>query len=554
MPEAPTDFIRQRIRRDLAEGVTDAVVTRFPPEPNGYLTIGHAKSICLNFGVAEEFGGRTYLRFDDTNPLKESEEFVRAIQRDVAWLGFSWGEAATFASDYFEALYGFAEQLVERGKAYVDSQTAEEIAAARGSFSEAGRPSPFRNRPVAENLDLFRRMRAGEFPDGAHVLRAKIDMAASNIVMRDPVLYRIRHATHHRTGDNWCIYPMYDFTHCLSDALEGITHSLCTLEFENNRELYDWVLDNVDVNFHPPQIEFSRLNLEFTVMSTRFFRTLVEGGHVAGWDDPRLPTISGLRRRGYTPEMIRDFCRRVGVTKQENRVAMELLDFCARQALEDTAPRAMAVLDLLPVTIVNYPSEVDETLEAPWHGKHAEMGTRPLTFGRALAIEREDFMAEPPRKYRRLSPGALVRLRYGYVIRCDEAVRDETGRVAELRCTYFPESKSGSDTSGLKPKGVIHWVSRRSALPAVVRVYDRLFSVPAPSPDNMATELNPDSLAVAEALVEPALVDAEAERFQFERVGYFFKDPVEHSPESPVFNRIVTLRDSYKPGDAPSAR
>ena len=547
MPEESSDFIRHRIRQDLSEGVTDTVVTRFPPEPNGYLTIGHAKSICLNFGVAEEFGGRTFLRFDDTNPLQESEEFVRAIQRDVAWLGFSWGDAATFASDYFEALYGFAEQLVERGKAYVDSQSAEEIAATRGTFTTPGTESPYRGRPVAENLDLFRRMRAGEFPDGAHVLRAKIDMAASNIVMRDPVLYRIRHATHHRTGDDWCIYPMYDFTHCLSDALEGITHSLCTLEFENNRELYDWVLDNVDVNFHPPQIEFSRLNLEFTVMSTRFFRMLVEGGHVAGWDDPRMPTIAGLRRRGYTPQMIRDFCQRVGVTRQENRVAMELLDFCARQALEDTAPRGMAVLDPLPVTIVNYPRDEDETLEAPWHGKRPEMGTRAITFGRSLAIEREDFMEEPPRKFRRLSPGGLVRLRHGYVVRCDEVVRDDAGEVVELRCTYFPESKSGSDTSGLKPKGVVHWVSRQSGRAAVVRVYDRLFSVPAPAPDRMEEELNPASLEVAEAIVEPALVAADAERFQFERVGYFFKDPVEHSTRTPVFNRIVTLRDSYRP-------
>ncbi|MYE81566.1 MAG: glutamine--tRNA ligase/YqeY domain fusion protein [Gammaproteobacteria bacterium] len=547
MPEESSDFIRQRIRQDLSEGVTNTVVTRFPPEPNGYLTIGHAKSICLNFGVAEEFGGRTFLRFDDTNPLKESEEFVEAIQRDVAWLGFSWGDAATFASDYFQALYGFAEQLVERGKAYVDSQSAEEIAATRGTFTTPGKESPHRDRPVAENLDLFRRMRAGEFPDGAHVLRAKIDMTASNIVMRDPVLYRIRHATHHRTGDDWCIYPMYDFTHCLSDALEGITHSLCTLEFENNRELYDWVLDNVDVNFHPPQIEFSRLNLEFTVMSTRFFRKLVEGGHVAGWDDPRLPTISGLRRRGYTPEMIRDFCQRVGVTRQENRVAMELLDFCARQALEDTAPRGMAVLDPLPVTIVNYPSDEDETLEAPWHGKHPEMGARAITFGRSLAIEREDFMEEPPRKFRRLSPGGLVRLRYGYVIRCDEVVRDDGGAVVELRCTYFPESKSGGDTSGLKPKGVVHWVSRQSGRAAAVRVYDRLFSVPAPTPDNMEGELNPASLEVAQAIVEPGVVEADTERFQFERVGYFFKDPVEYSRETPMFNRIVTLRDSYRP-------
>ena len=547
MPEESSDFIRHRIRQDLSEGVTDTVVTRFPPEPNGYLTIGHAKSICLNFGVAEEFGGRTFLRFDDTNPLKESEEFVEAIQRDVAWLGFSWGDAATFASDYFEALYGFAEQLVERGKAYVDSQSAEKIAATRGTFTTPGTESPYRGRAVAENLDLFRRMRAGEFPDGAHVLRAKIDMAASNIVMRDPVLYRIRHATHHRTGDDWCIYPMYDFTHCLSDALEGITHSLCTLEFENNRELYDWVLDNVDVNFHPPQIEFSRLNLEFTVMSTRFFRKLVEGGHVAGWDDPRMPTIAGLRRRGYTPQMIRDFCQRVGVTRQENRVAMELLDFCARQALEDTAPRGMAVLDPLPVTIVNYPSDEDETLEAPWHGKHPEMGARAITFGRSLAIEREDFMEEPPRKFRRLSPGGLVRLRYGYVIRCDEVVRDDAGAVVELRCTYFPESKSGSDTSGLKPKGVIHWVSRQSGRAAAVRVYDRLFSVPAPVPDNMEEELNPASLEVVQAIVEPAVVETDTERFQFERVGYFFRDPVEHSTETPVFNRVVTLRDSYRP-------
>ena len=554
MPDDLNDFIRQRIRGDLAQGVTDTVVTRFPPEPNGYLTIGHAKSICLNFGVAQEFGGRTYLRFDDTNPLQESDEFVAAIERDVAWLGFSWGETATFASDYFEALYAFAEQLIERGKAYVDSQSAEEIAASRGSFTRPGTPSPYRDRSPAENLDLFRRMRAGEFPDGGHVLRARIDMAASNIVMRDPVLYRIRHATHHRTGDDWCIYPMYDFTHCLSDALEGITHSLCTLEFENNRELYDWVLDNVDVNFHPPQIEFSRLNLEFTVMSTRFFRKLVEGGHVAGWDDPRLPTISGLRRRGYTPEMIRDFCKRVGVTRQENRVAMELLEFCARQALEDTAPRAMAVLDPLPVTIVNYPSDDDETLDAPWHGKYHEMGSREITFGRSLVIEREDFMADPPRKYRRLSPGALVRLRYGYVIRCDEVVRDDDGVVRELRCTYFPDSKSGSDTSGLKPKGVIHWVSRQTGRAAAVRVYDRLFSVPAPSPDNMAAELNPASLHIADAIVEPALVEADAARFQFERVGYFYKDPVEHAPGTPVFNRIVTLRDSYRPGGTPSAR
>ncbi len=540
------DFIRDRVRRDLADGVVGGVVTRFPPEPNGYLTIGHAKSICLNFGIAREFGGKTFLRFDDTNPLKESREFVDAIQRDVSWLGFPCG-TVTFASDYFESLYQFAERLVEGGLAYVDSQSAEDVAAARGSFTEPGRESPCRDRSIDENLNLFRRMRAGEFSDGAHVLRARIDMAAPNLVMRDPVLYRIRHATHHRTGDDWCIYPMYDFTHCLCDALEGVTHSLCTLEFENNRELYDWVLDNAGVNVHVPQIEFSRLNLEYTVMSTRFFRTLVERGSVAGWDDPRLPTLAGLRRRGYTPETLREFCRRIGVTKQENRVEMELLEFCARSALEDAAPRGMAVLDPLPVTITNYPSDEDEELEAPWHQKRPELGTRRITFGRSVVIERDDFMESPPRRYRRLSPGEMVRLRHGFIIRCDEVIRSADGQPSELRCTYFPESRSGSDTSGLRPKGVVHWVSRASGVAAEVRLYDRLFSVPAPSPANMEEELNPDSLAIRSALVEPALVEAEASRFQFERLGYFYKDPVDHSATSPVFNRIVTLRDSYRP-------
>ena len=540
------DFIRHRVRRDLADGVVGGVVTRFPPEPNGYLTIGHAKSICLNFGIAREFGGKTFLRFDDTNPLKESQEFVDAIQRDVSWLGFPWG-TVTFASDYFESLYQFAERLIEGGLAYVDSQSAEDVAATRGSFTEPGRESPYRDRTIDENRDLFRRMRAGEFSDGAHVLRARIDMAAANLVMRDPVLYRIRHATHHRTRDDWCIYPMYDFTHCLCDALEGVTHSLCTLEFENNRELYDWVLDNAGVNAHVPQIEFSRLNLEYTVMSTRFFRMLVDRGSVAGWDDPRLPTLAGLRRRGYTPETLREFCRRIGVTKQENRVEMELLEFCARNALEDDAPRGMAVLDPLPVTVTNYPSGEDEVLEAPWHQKRPELGTRRITFGRSLAIERDDFMESPPRRYRRLSPGEMVRLRHGFIIRCDDVVRDGDGQPTELRCTYFPESKSGSDTSGLRPKGVVHWVSRSTAVASDVRLYDRLFRVPAPSPDNMEEELNPDSLTVCKALVELALVEAEASRFQFERLGYFYKDPVDHSVTAPVFNRIVTLRDSYRP-------
>ena len=547
MPEDLKDFIRHRIRRDLAAGRHDAVVTRFPPEPNGTLTIGHAKSICLNFGVAEEFGGRTYLRFDDTNPLRESQEYVDAIERDVAWLGFSWGERATFASDYFEQLYGFAEQLIERGRAYVDSQSAAQIAATRGSFSKPGTPSPWRDRTVEENLALFRRMRAGEFGDGEQVLRAKIDMAAPNLVMRDPVIYRIRHATHHRTGDAWCIYPMYDFTHCLCDALEGVTHSLCTLEFENNRELYDWVLDHVDINFHPPQIEFSRLNLEYTVMSTRFFRELIERGHVTGWDDPRLPTIAGLRRRGYTAAMIRDFCERVGVTRQENRVAMELLEFCARSALEDTAPRGMAVLHPLPVTITNYPQREGETLTAPWHPKRPEMGERALEFGPALAIEREDFSDDPPRKYRRLSPGAMVRLRHGYIIRCDEVVRNAEGAPTELRCTYFPNSKSGADVSGLKPKGVIHWANRRVAVEATVHTYGRLFNVAAPDPADMVAALNPDSLATAQALVEPAVVASSAERFQFERVGYFHKDAADSSGAAPAFNGIVPLRESRKP-------
>ena len=540
------DFIRDRVRRDLDDGVVGGVVTRFPPEPNGYLTIGHAKSICLNFGIAREFGGKTFLRFDDTNPLKESQEFVDAIERDVNWLGFPCG-TVTFASDYFESLYRVAERLIEGGLAYVDSQSPEEVAATRGSFTEPGRESPFRNRSIDENRRLFRRMRAGDFGDGAHVLRARIDMAAANLVMRDPVLYRIRHATHHRTGDDWCIYPMYDFTHCLCDALEGVTHSLCTLEFENNRELYDWVLDHAGMNFHVPQIEFSRLNLEYTVMSTRFFRTLVERGSVAGWDDPRLPTLAGLRRRGYTPATLREFCRRIGVTKQENRVAMELLEFCARSALEDAAPRGMAVLDPLPVTITNYPSGDDEELDAPWHQKRPELGTRRISFGRSVAIERDDFMESPPRKYRRLSPGEMVRLRHGFIIRCDEVLRGADGRPSELRCTYFPESKSGSDISGLRPRGVVHWVSRASGVQADVRLYDRLFKVPAPSPDNMEEELNPASLVVRKALVEPALVEAGESRFQFERLGYFYKDPIDHSALSPVFNRIVTLRDSYRP-------
>ncbi|MCY4013397.1 MAG: glutamine--tRNA ligase/YqeY domain fusion protein [Gammaproteobacteria bacterium] len=543
MPADLRDFIRDRIRRDL-DGGSAGVVTRFPPEPNGYLHVGHSKSICLNFGVAQEFGGKTYLRYDDTNPEKESEEFVESIQRDVAWLGFDW-EGPTFASDYFDELYGFAEQLIERGKAYVCSLTADEIRKTRGTLTEPGTPSPYRDRGIAENLDLFRRMRAGEFADGEHVLRARIDMASPNVNMRDPVLYRIRHATHHRTGDDWCIYPMYDFTHCICDALEGITHSLCTLEFEDHRPLYDWVLDNIAVNFHPPQIEFSRLEVEYVVMSKRLFAALVDGGHVTGWDDPRMPTLAGMRRRGYTPAAIRELCRRIGVTKSENRIEYELLEFCVRRDLE-RAPRGMAVLDPLRVVLTNFQPDA-ETLTAAWHPQHPDLGVREMTFSEVLYIDRDDFMETPPPKYRRLTPGGMVRLRYGYIIICDEVVKDASGAIVELRCRYVPESKSGSDTSGLKPKGVIHWVDAETARPASIHLYERLFTEANPNSANYLDVLNPDSLRAMEGWVEPAVVASDQRAFQFERLGYFVKDAVDYAPARPVFNRTVALRDSYKP-------
>ena len=502
MAEDLRDFIRHRIRDDLRTGVSEGVVTRFPPEPNGYLHIGHAKSICLNFGVAGEFDGRTYLRYDDTNPLRESQEYVDAIQRDIAWLGFSWA-GPTYASDYFERLYEFAVELIKRGKAFVCSLPAEEIRATRGTLTEPGTDSPYRDRTVDENLDLFRRMRAGEFADGAHVLRAKIDMASPNINMRDPVLYRIRHATHHRTGDDWCIYPMYDFTHCICDALEGVSHSLCTLEFEDHRPLYDWVLDNIAINYHPPQIEFSRLNLEYTVMSKRLFSTLVDDGHVTGWDDPRMPTLAGMRRRGYPPAAIREFCRRIGVTKSDGAVEYALLEFCVRQELEATAPRAMAVLDPVRVVLTNYDGD-GESLTAPWHPQQPEQGHREMTFSSTLYIERDDFMESPPRKYRRLTPGGMVRLRYGYIIVCEEVVKGSDGEIEELRCRYVPESKSGSDTSGLKPKGVIHWVDANTAVSAEVRLFERLFDDPNPGAEDFLDALNPASLVTADAKVEPA--------------------------------------------------
>ena len=543
MADAGTDFIRQRIERDLAAGTVESgVVTRFPPEPNGYLHIGHAKSICLNFGVAQQYGGRTYLRFDDTNPLKESDEYVHAIQRDVAWLGFDWEDRVTFASDYFQPIYDAAVELVKNGKAYVCSLTREEIRATRGTLTESGTDSPYRNRPVAENLELLERMRRGEFPDGACVLRARIDMASPNINMRDPVLYRIRHASHQRTGDAWVIYPTYDFTHCICDALEGITHSLCTLEFEDHRPLYDWVLDNINMNFHPPQIEFARLGLEYTVMSKRLLQRLVDEGEVDGWDDPRMPTLAGLRRRGVTPAAIREFCRRVGVTKQDNRQKAELLDFCIRQDLEVAAPRGMGVLRPLKVRITNYQG-AGESLEGPWHPRRRELGSRTLPFGPELYIERDDFSFAPPRKWKRFSPGACVRLRYAYILRCDEVVTAADGAVMELRCSYIPESRSGSDTSGIKPAGVIHWVDAQHAVPVEIRLYGRLCRVPAPHAANFMEDLNADSLVTVQGFVEPAIHASGEPRFQFERTGYFCRD----SGLPGTYNRIVTLRDSWRP-------
>jgi glutaminyl-tRNA synthetase len=547
------DFIRNRIRRDLDEGdLAEGVVTRFPPEPNGHLHIGHAKSICLNFGVADEFGGKTYLRFDDTNPSKESEEFVQSIQEDVRWLGFDWGENLTFASDYFDQLFKFAKQLIVDGKAFVCSQSAEEMRQSRGTLTEPGRDSPFRNRAVADNVDLFDRMRAGEFADGAHVLRARIDMTSPNINLRDPVLYRIMRKSHHRTGDRWCIYPMYDFTHCICDALEGISHSLCTLEFEDHRPLYDWVLDNININFHPPQIEFSRLGLEYNVMSKRVLARLVSEGKVDGWADPRLPTLAGLRRRGVPAGAIREFCQRIGVTKQDNLVEVELLEFCIRQELEPRTPRVMAVLEPLRVTITNFEGE-DEVLNAPWHPQQPEMGGRELKFGRELFIERSDFDDDPPRKFKRLSPGAMVRLRYAYIIRCDEVVRGAAGEIEAICATYFPDSRSGNDTSGLKPKGVIHFVAASNAIRVRVRSFGHLFSTPAPK--DIDRDFNDDSVASTDGFIESGIVQAPNAHVQFERTGYFYRDSSTSEAldgdvlgDSLIFNRTVSLRENWKPG------
>jgi glutaminyl-tRNA synthetase len=549
----PTNFIRQIIDADLRANKNEGRVhTRFPPEPNGYLHIGHAKSICLNFGIARDYpGGKCNLRFDDTNPHKENLEFVESIRDDVRWLGFDWGDREFYASDYFEELYQFALELIRADKAYVCDLSAEQIREYRGTLTEAGRESPYRNRPVEESLDLFQRMRGGEFPDGARVLRAKIDMASPNINMRDPTLYRIRHGViHHQTGEEWCIYPMYDFTHPISDALEGITHSLCTLEFEDHRPLYDWVLDNINAPCHPQQIEFSRLRLEYTVMSKRKLTLLVDDGFVEGWDDPRMPTIAGLRRRGYTPASIREFADRIGVTKADNLVEMGLLENCIRDDLDRNAPRAMAVLHPLRLVIENYPEGRTEQLTAPNHPKDPSKGTRTLPFARELYIDREDFREQAPRSYKRLVTGGEVRLRNAYVIRCDEVIKDEQGEVVELRCSYDPDTL-GKNPEGRKVKGVIHWVSAPHALQAEVRLYDRLFSHPTPdaarSGDELAEHLNPDSLrTLTQCCLEPSLADAKpGDRFQFEREGYFVLDPRDSTPERPVFNRTVTLRDSW---------
>jgi glutaminyl-tRNA synthetase len=547
-PPAATDFIREIVAEDLRTGKhAGRVHTRFPPEPNGYLHIGHAKSICLNFGVAAEFGGLCNLRYDDTNPTKEDVEYVEAIEADVRWLGFDWSDRTFYASDYFEALYSYAEQLIREGNAYVDSLTADEIRDYRGTLTEPGRNSPYRERGPEENLDLFRRMRAGEFPDGTHVLRARIDMASPNINMRDPTLYRIRHAAHHRTGDAWCIYPTYDYAHPISDAIEGITHSLCTLEFEDHRPLYDWVIENTRPAARPRQIEFARLNLNYTIMSKRKLLALVERKLVTGWDDPRMPTIAGLRRRGYTPEAIRDFCSRIGVAKKENVVDVALLEHTVREDLNRRAPRALAVLRPLRVVVENYPEDREEFIEAVNNPEEPAAGTRRLPFSRELYIERDDFMESPPKKFFRLAPGSEVRLRHAYVLKCEQAIKDASGVVTELRCTYDPESLSGA-TANRRVKGTIHWVSARHARTAEVRLYDRLFRSADPSEGDRdpLSDLNPDSLKkLVDCKVEPALAEAApGARFQFERLGYFSVDP-DSRERTPIFNRTVTLKDTW---------
>ena len=549
---SPANFIRSIIEEDLKANKNNGRVhTRFPPEPNGYLHIGHAKSICLNFGLAAEYGGLCNLRFDDTNPTKEEAEYVESIKEDIRWLGFDWGDRLYYASDYFDQLFEYAVQLIKDGKAYVDSLSAEEIREYRGTLTKPGKNSPYRARSIKENLDLFERMRAGEFADGTHVLRAKIDMSSENLNMRDPVMYRILHATHHRKGDKWCIYPMYDFAHGQSDSIEKITHSICTLEFEDHRPLYNWFLDALNI-YHPKQIEFARLNLTYTVMSKRKLLELVQEGYVTGWDDPRMPTISGLRRRGYTPEAIRDFCERIGVAKSNSTVDIALLEHCIREDLNLRAPRVMAVLRPLRVVIVNYPENKVEEMEAINNPEDSSMGTRKVPFSRVLYIERDDFRENPPKKFFRLAPGREVRLRYAYIIKCEDVVKDnKTGEVVELHCTYDPETRSGAPRSSRKVKGTLHWVSAAHSLKAEVRLYDRLFLKPNPedikNSNGFKSCLNPNSLkTVRTCRVEPSLAGAApGSRFQFERLGYFCVDPIDSTDNKLVFNRTVQLRDTW---------
>ncbi|MDT8325368.1 MAG: glutamine--tRNA ligase/YqeY domain fusion protein [Bacteroidota bacterium] len=548
--ESASNFIHEIIERDIEQGNYDSKVhTRFPPEPNGYLHIGHAKSICLNFGIAKEFGGLCNLRFDDTNPTREDVEYVDSIKADIRWLGFDWDDREYYASDYFETLYEYALRLIKDGKAYVCELSGEQIREYRGTLTEAGRESPFRSRGVEENLDLFERMRRGEFPDGSHTLRAKIDMASPNLNMRDPVMYRILHAHHHRTGDAWCIYPMYDWAHGQSDSVEGITHSICTLEFEDHRPLYDWYIDQLGIH-HPQQIEFARLNITYTVMSKRKLLQLVRDGIVDGWDDPRMPTISGLRRRGYTPASIRDFADRVGVAKKNSTVEVALLEHCVREDLNAHALRVMGVLDPLKVVLTNYPEDLVEEMEAVNNPEDALAGTRAVPFSRELYIEREDFMEDPPRKFFRLAPGREVRLRYGYIIKCEDVVKDEAGNIVELHCTYDPMTRSGMPEANRRVKGTLHWVSARHAVDAEVRLYEQLFA--PEDPDDVEEgrtwldNINPESFTVVKAKVEPSLGEATpGTHFQFERKGYFTVDSKYSTPGTPVFNRTVTLRDTW---------
>ncbi len=547
-----TDFIREIIDEDLrTKKYGGRVATRFPPEPNGYLHIGHAKSICLNFGIASQYQGTCNLRMDDTDPSGESLEYVNSIIEDVRWLGFDWEDRLFFASDYFEQLYQYAIQLIKKGKAYVCSLSPEEIRDSRGTLKEPGKESPYRNRSVEENLDLFKRMRAGEFEEGTHVLRAKIDMSSPNLLMRDPVLYRIKRVPHYRTGNQWCIYPMYDFAHCLSDSIERITHSICTLEFENNRPLYDWILDQLDVDCHPQQIEFARLNLSYTILSKRRLIELVNKGVVSGWDDPRMPTLAGMRRRGYPPEAIRNFCTRIGVAKAQNLVDLSLLEHCVREELNERAPRVMGVLRPLRLVIDNYPEGKIEEIECPNHPQNPEMGSRKVPFSRVLYIEKDDFHLSPPKKYNRLAPGREVRLRYAYIIKCEGMIKDErTGEITEVHCKYDPETRNGPPPEGRKVEGVIHWVSADYSLPAEVRLYDRLFNIADPSSveeEDFMKYLNPNSLETLPCCrVEPSLTEATpGNKYQFERVGYFCVDLKDSSPERLVFNRTVTLRDSW---------